>query len=259
VTTVPGSDPHRLALVTGTSSGIGEAVAQELLQRGWRVMGASRRPATITTAGYTHLVLDLAEVGSLASRLDAQAGPLFSDPAASRLALVNNAADVGLLGPVAQLDASAMLRVYAVNAAAPTLLMGWILGQAGPDAAVRIVNVSTGAAVQAYPGLCAYGNTKAALRMAGMVLAAELDHGRASGARQPDATVLSYEPGVVDTPMQAAVRSSPAGTMPIVSTFARFHSEGLLEPPAGPAAEIVDYLDGNGHATFCERRFGVPA
>lgn len=60
----------RIALVTGTSSGIGTAVAVELLARGWRVVGLSRRRAPIESAAYTHVAVDLGDVATLADRLD---------------------------------------------------------------------------------------------------------------------------------------------------------------------------------------------
>ena len=51
--------------------------------------------------------------------------------------------------------------------------------------------MSSGAGVEPFPGLGTYGSTKAALRLAGMVLAAELDM-RAAGGAARDATSLGW-------------------------------------------------------------------
>ena len=244
-----------LAFVTGTSSGIGEALTRELLGRGWRVVGAARRVAPIVDPRYTHLQLDLSDLTTLTPLLDAQLGPLASDPAVPRLGLVNNAAMEGLLGTISRLDATAMLEVYAVNTAAPVLLMGWFQRHARPGQPLRIVNVSTGAAVAPFPGLGAYGNTKAALRMAGMILAAELDAASSVASNQPDTSILSYEPGLVDTPMQTAVRASSAERLPIVQMFKEFAATGALVPPALPARAIADYMSADGHRRWEEHRF----
>lgn len=244
----------RVALVTGTSSGIGEAAARELLRRGWRVVGASRRPGSIRDTRYSHLEVDLGDTAVVLPSVEAGMAHLVADPALRRLALVNNAADLGLEGPVARADPERWLHVLAVNVSAPAALMGWLVRQARPGVALRIVNVSTGAAAHAIPGLGAYGSSKAALRMAGMVLAAELDANGASETK--DATVLSYEPGVVDTAMQTAARDSSPDRLPSVAMFERFAAEGRLVPPTAPATEIADYLEGDGHPRFGERRYG---
>jgi len=251
---VPQHD-SRVALVTGTSSGIGEAVARELLRRGWRVTGVARRRGAIEHSRYAHISVDLADLRSLVGIMDREAGSLIADPQLTRLALVNNAADPGLLGPIEQLDPHAFLEVCSVNVAAPIWLMGWLLRRSGTDVSLRFVNVSSGAAVQPFPGLGAYCSTKAALRMAGLVLAAELDAGGGSGSSGRDATILSYEPGTVDTPMQARARATPIETLPTLALFTRVAAEGRLIPPAAPAGEIAEYLDGDGHARFEERRF----
>jgi len=245
---------RRLAIVTGTSSGIGEKVSRQLLQRGWEVIGISRRPVALDTPGYAHCSLDLADVARLTPGLETQVGPRVRDRGLTRLALVNNAADVALLGQVDQLEPAGMLQAYAVNTIAPVLLMGWVLRTAPSRIPVRIVNVSSGAGVEPFPGLGAYGNTKAALRLAGMVLAAELDL-RAAGGAPRDATVWSYEPGVVATPMQDAVRSSSAETVPIVQVFKDLSAQGLLRPADAPATEIVSHLEADGHPRFSEQRF----
>jgi benzil reductase ((S)-benzoin forming) len=74
-----------------------------------------------------------------------------------------------------------------------------------------------------------------------------------------DATVLSYEPGVVDTAMQTAARGSSPERLPSVAMFERFAAEGRLVPPTAPAAEIADYLEGDGHPRFGEKRYGEPS
>jgi benzil reductase ((S)-benzoin forming) len=203
---------------------------------------------------YAHCPLDLADVAELTSKLEKQVGPRLRDDGLTRLALVNNAADVALLGQMDQVEPVGMLQAYAVNTVAPVLLMGWVLRTASPRIPVRIVNVSSGAGVEPIPGLGAYGCTKAALRLAGMVLAAELDM-RAAGGAARDATVWSYEPGVVATPMQEAVRTSTAETVPIVQVFKDLHAHGQLRPADLPATEIVTYLEADGHPRFSEQRF----
>ena len=242
----------RLALVTGTSSGIGAAVARDLIRREWRVVGVSRRPGTIESSRYTHISLDLSDVAGIGVKVDEEITGLLSD--VKRVALVNSAADPGLLGTVGDIDPVDMLRVYAVNVAAPTWLMGLLVRRSVRGCAVRIVNVSSGAALDAFPGLGTYGGSKAALRMSGMVLASELD-----ASDRPNMTIMSYDPGTVATAMQETVRASSVATLPIVHVFKQLEAEGLLVPPEGPAAEIADYLDGDHHARFMERTFGAEA
>lgn len=204
--------------------------------------------------GYTHSSLDLADVARLTAGLEKQIGSRVRDNGLTRLALVNNAADVALLGQVDQLEPAGMLQAYAVNTIAPVLLMGWALRTAPPRIPLRMVNVSSGAGVEPFPGLGAYGNTKAALRLAGMVLGAELDL-RAAGGAPRDATVWSYEPGVVATPMQDSVRNASAETVPIVQVFKDLAAHGQLRPADAPATEIVSYLEADGHPRFSEQRF----
>jgi benzil reductase ((S)-benzoin forming) len=250
----PTMPTRRLAIVTGTSSGIGERVARQLLQRGWEVIGLARRAVAMDTPGYTHCSLDLADVVRLTPDLEKHVGPRLRGAGLARLALVNNAADVALLGQVDRLEPTGMLQAYAANTVAPVLLMGWVLRTVSPRIPVRIVNVSSGAGVEPFPGLGAYGATKAALRLAGMVLAGELDL-RAAGGAPRDVTVWSYEPGVVATPMQDAVRGSSAKTVPIVQVFKDLAAQGQLRPAEAPATEIVSYLEADGHPSFSEQRF----
>jgi benzil reductase ((S)-benzoin forming) len=249
---------NRLAFVSGTSSGIGEALAQELLGRGWSVVGAARRPVKFSDVRYSHVTVDLRDVAGASQLLDAALAGRLADPSLRRLALVNNAAHIGLLGSMEQMDPTALLEVHAVNLALPVWLMGRFMRSGRPEIPLRIVNVSSGAAVRPFPGLGAYAMSKAALRMAGMSLAAEIEAGEPDPARRRDVTILSYEPGIVDTEMQATARAAPKALHPGVEAFRQFHAQGLLAPARAPALEIAGYLEGDGHATFHERRYNTP-
>jgi len=240
-----------LALVTGTTSGIGEATARLLLERGWRVVGLARRAASIQNPNYSHASVDLADAAAVRAAFAASVAPLVQSAGLQRLALVNNAADVALYGQLSDVDAADMVRAYVVNSVAPVQLMALVARHAAASTAVRIVNVSSVAARAAYPGLGTYAMTKAALRLAGMVMAAELQLAAAPGDRR-DVSILSYEPGVVDTPMQLAARSSSPTILPIVDVFNGFKANGDLAAPELPARAVVSYIEADGHPPFSE-------
>lgn len=246
----------RLALVTGTSTGIGEAIARQLLARGWEVAGVARRNPAIEDSCYHHLAVDLQDAPAAAAAIERRFGALLGEPRWRRLGLVNNAASVAGTGPVQRLDAAQLVRVYAVNVAMPLWLMGFVARQGPRGAAIRIVNLSSGAAVRASPGLAAYCSSKAALRMAGMVFGAELDSELRPADTPADISIVSYSPGVVDTEMQAASRSMPAAEFPWGGMFRDFAAQGLLAPPDAPAAEVVALLEADGGERFAERRRG---
>jgi len=249
--------PDRLALVTGTSSGVGEAVARQFLARDWQVIGIARREAGFDSPRYSHLQLDLADLAELAGRVEARTAPLIAEPRLARLALVNCAADPAFLGTLDHVDSQAALRAYAVNVVAATWLMGWAMRSCEAGRALRVVNVSSGAARAPFPGMGIYCASKSALLMTGRVLAEECSRPTVSGALS-DVAVLSYEPGIVDTPMQAAARTASPEVLPAVGLFRRFAAEGLLVPPAEPAREIVEFCESEGHPPFSEGRYGGP-
>jgi len=247
----------RVAIVTGASSGIGLAVANDLLARGWTVAGVSRRRAPIAHERYEQIELDLSDVDAMAATIADRLGDRLASGRWTRVGLVNNAASADLLVPFESIDPRAFARVLTVNVVAPVWLMGFAVRQCPADAALRIVNVSSGAAVAAYPGLAAYSGSKAALRMAGMVAAAELDSAVRPTRGPRDTAILSYQPGAVDTPMQTAARSQTADRFPWVAMFEMFRSRGMLVAPEEPAAEMVAFLESEDAPRISEKRLEV--
>src|SRR5215472_4864555 len=161
-----------------------------------------------------------------------------------RIGLVNNAG-IAPAGRARTLDAVELLQTYALNAVMPLWLIGFALRQRSPGMPLRVVNLSSGAAEHPIPGMAAYCCGKAALRMAGMAVAAEDD---------ADLAILSYGPGTVDTEMQLAARSASLEEFPAAPMFRRFHAEGRLAAPKLPAADIVQFLEADSTERFVETR-----
>jgi benzil reductase ((S)-benzoin forming) len=244
---------HRLAFVTGTSSGIGAAVARQLLEAGWTVVGFSRRSPSETHDRYRHVALDLGDLDALKRLVEPAVAPIVVERHWTRVGLVNNAAATGTMLSLEKVDPESFAGLLALNLVAPVFLMGVVARVTPPDTPIRIVNVSTGAAVQAFPGIGEYGSSKAALRLASMIFVAEMTSSERPGGPRDDIAVLSYQPGIVDTPMQVTARAP----RPHNRMFVEFHEQGRLLRPGAPAREIVEFLASDPPEPFLERRFGV--
>jgi len=235
----------RLALVTGTSRGIGTAVALALLDRGWSVQGMARgeAPPELAREGYRHERLDLSDLSALEHWFEEDFAPRMGELGATRVGLVNNAALLAPVGPATSLDASELATHLAVNVVAPTWLAGAVLRRAPREAVLRVVNLSSGAATSAYPGWSAYCAGKAALAMTGEVLALESEAYPELAGR--DLGVVTYAPNVVATRMQEELRGTPHELFPLHQRFVELKETGSLVAPEGPAAEIADLLERN--------------
>lgn len=225
----------RAAIVTGVSRGLGEALASTLLERGYHVLGIGRASAArLTGPNYQFVAFDFAESANVGKVLTAPLAQL----AAQRpeyACLINNAAVGTPVGVLGTLDAGEITGALAVNLAAPIALAN-LFCQIFADDAVerRIINVSSGAANNAMPGIANYCIAKAGLEMLTRALAAE---------RQGDRfRAITVRPGVIDTGMQEYMRSRPKEVLPGVALFEGFYKGGQLVPPDTTARVIVDRL-----------------
>ena len=66
------NDHARRALVTGSSSGIGEAIARRLLHDGWEVCGFDRAPAKLDAPKFKSVIFDLADAAALSRAVVAE-------------------------------------------------------------------------------------------------------------------------------------------------------------------------------------------
>ncbi|HEY1328947.1 MAG TPA: SDR family NAD(P)-dependent oxidoreductase [Casimicrobiaceae bacterium] len=225
----------KVAIVSGTSRGLGEALAADLLARGWEVIGIARHDARpLAHERYRFVRADLAD----AADVDAALEGAFARAAArypSHAVLVNNAAMAGPTGVLGKLSSDDITRAMLVNLAAPAALAN-LFCRTFVDAACdrRIINVSSGAAESTIPGLGAYSVAKAGLEMLTRMLAA--DH------RESTLRAITLRPGIIDTEMQVEARSQPRELFPSVDLFVGFHDSGQLVPPATVARKTIERL-----------------
>lgn len=146
------SNEPRRAVVTGTSSGIGRAVAERLLADGWRVTGLDLSPATIAHAAFEAVTLDLTDAGAIDR---AVAGLGTPD------ALVH-AAGVLRVGPLGQLSADDGALMWRLHVDAAVRLADVLLPAMARAGSGRMVLIGSRVA-QGKAGRSQYAATKAAL------------------------------------------------------------------------------------------------
>jgi NAD(P)-dependent dehydrogenase (short-subunit alcohol dehydrogenase family) len=201
-----------IALITGASRGLGLATVTALAERGWKLIADARRAddlaeATRALPGVIAIPGDVTDPGHRARLADA----------VSRFGrldlLVNNASRLGPspLPPLREHPLDELRLVYEANVFAPLALIQQLaepLGAAGGT----IVNVSSDAAVEAYPGWGGYGSAKAALDQLSAVI----------GAEETALRCYAFDPGDMRTDMHQLAfpgedisdRPEPASVVP---------------------------------------------
>jgi benzil reductase ((S)-benzoin forming) len=208
-------------IVTGTSSGIGKAIAEYYISQGKAVTGIGRRH-TISDALYTAVNCDLS---------DRNAVEALSFEVDSDVLLINNA---GVLGNVKRLSDQPVdiAFVLAVNTVAPTVLMSRFAQLCGDRFSLTVVNISSGSAKRAIPSWGAYCASKAALEMISEVFYLE------EREKGKNTKVYAVAPGVVDTNMQNAIRSVAPADFSASETFQNYKENDELADPAIVAQKL---------------------
>jgi len=194
----------RVAIVTGAGSGIGREVCVRLSSLGWSLVLVGRTEATLReTSGLCAGAAEPSEI-VMADVGDPRAAARIAQSARSRFgrvdALVNNAG-LAILQPFASFDDHALDQTFAVNAIGPLRLMLEVWGMLTASGG-RVVNVSSMATIDPYPGLGTYGAAKAVLNQIG--IAVQREHAD-SGVR-----AFTVAPGATETGMLRSVFSEEA-------------------------------------------------
>ena len=223
------------AIVTGGSEGLGRALALELARRGARVAIVARTAERLErvveeireAGGEAHAIVadvgDKHAIGRIAATAAALVGPIDL--------LVNAASTLGPvpLRPLLDTDCEDLERVLAVNVVGAFRLIKATVGSMLVRGRGLIIDVSSDAAVEAYPEWGAYGLSKAALDHLTRTFAAELEG--------TPVRLWSIDPGEMDTRMHAealpeADRSTLADPADVARTIVAL-IERAREIPSG--------------------------
>jgi|SRR5580658_2131980 NAD(P)-dependent dehydrogenase (short-subunit alcohol dehydrogenase family) len=213
--------------ITGGTSGLGLALVREFLARGANVAFVARGAERVNRVAREHpgahgIVADISakdDIYPIAMQIAGELGGLD--------VLINNASDLGpaplaLLGDTDCMDFE---RALATNVLGPfrltKALLGALTASAREGGAAVVLNISSDAAINAYPGWGAYGASKAALFHLTRIWNEEL---APEGVR-----FVSLDPGDMDTPMHAL--AVPDG------------NPAALKQPETAAREVADAIE----------------
>lgn len=191
----------RVALITGCSSGIGEATAARLAKGDWTVYATARRPETLkalATAGCRTLALDVTDEDSMKTAVDK-----VTSEAGGVDALVNNAG-YSQSGATESLDLADIRRQFETNVFGLLQMCQLVLPHMREQRSGRIVNISSMGGRLVFPGGGAYHATKYAVEAFSDALRFEVS---GFGVK-----VVLIEPGLITTNFENAAVASMDGT-----------------------------------------------
>jgi NADP-dependent 3-hydroxy acid dehydrogenase YdfG len=240
---------EHLVIITGHSSGLGRALLDQCMQDKVHVVGIARRSIAFQHPRFRQIQADFAARDHNIEQI-LQALTLI-DPeenAWHTVTLVNNAGTMHPVGFMGQLDNTAIASSLHTNVTVPMQLSNWLLKRF-PQKRLRIAQISSGASHKPYAGWGVYCSSKAALRMAAQVMASEAE---ATGRQL---SLVVYEPGVLNTPMQEDLRQIKAEAFPQVERFRQLQASGQLVEPQASAQELWRLLTRSDLPSYLETRY----
>ncbi len=216
------SKVERAALVTGAGRGIGRAICERLAADGFAITGVARSEdelaqtgEQVRTAGGTFLAF----VADVTQREQVEAAVAACRRAFGRIDLLCNNAGYVFAGPLDATPDGEFERMMAVNCTAPFQFCRAVWPVMVAQGGGTIINISSMAAYDPFPGLAVYGASKAWVNTMTTALAEE---GAGAGIR-----VFGVAPGAVETRMlRSIVPDLPA--------------DQVLDP--GEVADVVSLL-----------------
>lgn len=227
-----------IAVVTGATSGIGRAITEALLTRRATVVGIGRSQTALAELAanprFIALEHDLRDIDGLVTKLAATVAGLGGVDL-----LVNNAG-VAEARSIPETTPAFFRETIDVNLAAPAAAIHALWPHLAASRG-RIINVSSLAQLDPFPGFFAYAASKAGLHLLSVVAAAE---GAAEGIR-----AVTIAPGVVDTPLHRSMM--PNSIEPVEGKPSVFQ-------PADVARVVCEVIDG-AHDAFNGWVLAMPA
>jgi len=226
-------------ILTGTSRGIGEEVAKQLLGKENYIFCISRnsndsliKQANLYNTNLEYFKYDLNDVKGLEQLMQLIFSKVDFDKAKG-VYLLNNAGIVSPISPIEKCNLNEIIQNIQVNLVAPIIMVSLFIkyttkfiGQK------RVINISSGAGKKTYYGWSNYSTSKAALDMFTRNVALEQEN------KKHPVEILSFSPGVVDTDMQKEIRQTKKDDFMLVENFIKLKEDSKLFSPTLVAQEI---------------------
>lgn len=234
----------QLFILTGGSRGMGLAMAKQILSQGHQLLTIARQRndvldsvAQAHQATITQWQHDLAMPEQAAQQLLQWLSTLSSGEF-QRIVLINNAGVIPPIAPLSHSDWHAISQALRVGLEAPMLLTSAFLRATDSwNIPRQVLNISSGMGRRAMASQATYCAAKAGMDLFSQSVA--LDE-----ATKPNgAKICSLAPGVIDTDMQAHLRSASETAFPDVSRFANLKSSGSLTSPEEAGARVLAWLE----------------
>lgn len=148
------------------------------------------------------------------------------------LVFLNNASVIEPIGPVGKLDETRISNSFAVNLMAPIQLINFFISKIDQYNKIKIINISSGAALKAINGWAVYCSSKAGLRMFVDTLKLQCEG-------NSNLLIENVDPGLIDTQMQAVIRDSSDDSFPEVAKFRSFKENDQLQAPKHAAEKVL--------------------
>lgn len=221
----------KLAIISGGSKGLGHALAEKLLVSGYQVVEFSR------SAPHAYSVkLDFSSPEQMLPVLTLKLGKLAAQNW-DEIVVISNAASLSPIGPTSRKNSMAVLANININFTSAILFMSEVMKHfQSHDCRKVVASISSGAALKAYSGWSLYCSAKAGLESYIRTVAAE------QASETSPFVMLNIDPGVMDTDMQALIRSSQKEDFPAVDYFIHRKESGELRTPDQVAIGVVKIL-----------------
>jgi len=220
--------------ITGTSRGIGKAIAEILLKDDNNYILGFSRTNSIKHERFEHLPFDFRDIESVKNY------QFIRIIDANSITLINNSGLLGTVKNVGGIDNQSIIDVFNVNAIAPFLFINsFVNAYQQLNIKKLIINISSGAARHPIESWSAYCSSKSALDMLTEVVFKE----QLKFANQKSIKTLSIAPGIVDTQMQDEIRKTDEKDFGLLETFIKYKEDNLLASVEDTAVKLIRVIN----------------
>ncbi len=233
----------KFALITGTSRGLGESIAEFLLESYVHVIGVSRTKnlglqakAKEYNVNYIHLTTDLT-VANEVEEMIIKANEILSEYEVNSLYIINNAGMLEPMNQAKEVDSKKLIKHFQINALTPMMITNNFLKLSEKaDYTLTIANITSGAATKAIYGWSAYSSSKASLNAYTQTVGIE------QNVLKTYNKIFAFSPGIMDTDMQKHIRIQDKDAFIEVENFKNYKKSNLLKDTDVVAGVFLDIL-----------------